>query len=226
MQWLHYGSDFHIFIRKLQDKINQKKTRRAYFQLFHSYISMQGVNGFSPPSKRHPVAPTTLKEKGEVPIPLPVLCSRGGGSGRRQLYTKMTDHRFCCLPACLPACLVFSASSVAHRLSFDSRVGCRWECTGSALCDTKSCHPWFWHSQYVTELDWKRTAQCPVTFCVLGVALLSILAFCDAMMCQLGNRCRRFEQTTTFYLTLRNVPKDLNPYVQWSAFSKRYFLVI
>jgi hypothetical protein len=105
MQWLQYGSGYHIFICTLHDKIYQKKTRTAYFQLYHSYISMQGVNGFSPPSKRHPVAPTTLKEKGEVPIPLPVLCSHGGGSGRRQLYTKMTDHRFCCLPACLLACL-------------------------------------------------------------------------------------------------------------------------
>jgi hypothetical protein len=105
MPWLQYISGFRIFTCKLQDKINQKKTRTAYFQLFHSYISMQRVNGFSPPSKRHPVAPTTLKEQGEVPIPLPVLCSLGGGSGRRQLYTKMTDHRFCCLPACLLVCL-------------------------------------------------------------------------------------------------------------------------
>jgi len=87
-------------------------------------------------------------------------------------------------------------------------------------------NPWFWHSQYVTELDSKGITKCPVTFCVLGVALLNIQAFCDAMMCQLGNRYRRFEQTTTFYLTLHNAPKDLNPYVQWSAFSKRYFLVI
>jgi hypothetical protein len=58
----------------------------------------------------------------------------------------MTDHRFCCLPACLLACLParFFLRPPSHtRLSFDSRVGCRWECTGSALCDTKSCHPCF-----------------------------------------------------------------------------------
>lgn len=60
---------------------------------------MQAVNGFIPPSARHPVTPTTPEERGEIPIPLPVLCSRGGRSGGRQLYTKRTDHRFCCLPA-------------------------------------------------------------------------------------------------------------------------------
>jgi hypothetical protein len=68
---------------------------------------MQAVNGFIPPSARHPVTPTTPEERGEVPIPLPVHCSHGGGSGGRQLYTKRTDHRFCCLPDRPPACPVF-----------------------------------------------------------------------------------------------------------------------
>jgi len=112
---------------------------------------MQGVNGFSPPSKRHPVAPTTLKEKGEVPIPLPVLCSRGGGSGRRQLYTKMTDHRFCCLPACLPACL--PGFFCLLRSTQDFPLIQEWDVDGNARAvHYATLNPWFWHSQNSTNL--------------------------------------------------------------------------
>jgi hypothetical protein len=110
IHWIQLGPVSNIWVSKVLEKINKTKTIIVSFQVFHSYISMQGVNGFIPPSARHPVTPTTPKERGEVPIPFPVHWSRGGGSVGRQLYTKRTDHGFCCI------------LRHTHRLPFDSRV--------------------------------------------------------------------------------------------------------
>jgi len=109
------------------------------------------------PSTRHPVAPTTPVERGEVPIPLPVLSSSEG----RQLYTKRTDHRFCWLTA-LPSFFPTSPA-VTHRLFFDSRVGVQrlWECTRYALHTHELfiCSSRFRHSRNEAELNNLVTLQ-------------------------------------------------------------------
>jgi hypothetical protein len=102
------------------------------------------------PSTRHPVAPTTSEERGEVPIPLPVLCSRGG----RQLYTKRTDHRFCWLADCL-AQFFPTSPAVIYRLFFDSRTGCTglWESRSCEVHTHKTYSAVIRDSRYKAELN-------------------------------------------------------------------------